>query len=185
MSRSDFLDAVLGRGGECPEPYRKWVEAVNHVLEDTSNPNCLPWTNWMRLRETNLVDHPRLKILTGSQVWEEQWFPWFPLLAQVGFEQTPSGGWEQIVEDTPLLSWHSVSGFATTQSGLVSLQLPDEDSPSNRQFGYKEKTLGLLLPGYSYRMEGGTFVLQGSEEGEKVGEVQGIDGDGFLVPETD
>jgi acyl-[acyl-carrier-protein]-phospholipid O-acyltransferase/long-chain-fatty-acid--[acyl-carrier-protein] ligase len=185
VSRTDFLESVHGGEGDWPEPYRKWAEVVKRVLQDTSYPNYLPWTNWMRLQETNLIDHPRLKILAGSQVWEEQWFPWFPLLAQVGFEQTAAGEWVQIVEDTSLQSFHPVSGYATAQSGLVSVQLPDEGSPSNRQLGYKEKTLGLLLPGYSYRMEGGTFVLQGSEEGEKVGEVQGIDGDGFLVPETD
>jgi acyl-[acyl-carrier-protein]-phospholipid O-acyltransferase/long-chain-fatty-acid--[acyl-carrier-protein] ligase len=184
VSRADFLKAVQGGEGEWPEPYRKWAEVVNCVLQDTSNPNCLPWTNWMRLRETNLVDHPRLKILACSQVWEEQWFPWFPLLAQVGFEQTASGDWVQIVEGTPLLSWHSVSGFATTQSGLVSVQLPDEDSPSNHQLGYKEKTLGRLLPGYSYRLKDNTFVLQGREDGEELGGVQGTDEDGFLVPKT-
>jgi len=184
VSRVDFLKAVQGGEGEWPEPYRKWAEAANHVLQDTNDTKCLPWDNWIRLRETNLIDHPRLKILAGSQVWEEQWFPWFPLLAQVGFEQTPSGDWLQIMEGTPLLSWHSVSGFATAQSGLVSVQLPDEDSPSNHQLGYKEKTLGRLLPGYSYRMEDNTFVLQGREDGEKLGGVQGMDEDGFLVPKT-
>ena len=184
VSRSDFLDAVLGRGGECPEPYRKWVEAVNHVLEDTRNPNCLQWDNWMRLRETNLVDHPRLKIMSGSEVWEEQWFPWFPLLAQVGFEQTAAGEWVQIVEDTPLRSCHPVSGYATARSGLVSVQLPDEKNSSNHQRGYKEKTLGHLLPGYSYRMEDDTFVLLGWEDGEELSGVKGMDEDGFLVPKT-
>jgi len=64
------------------------------------------------------------------------------------------------------------------------VQLPDEDSPSNRQLGYKEKTLGRLLPGYSYRMEGGTFVLKGREDGEELGGVQGMDEDGFLVPKS-
>ena len=184
MKRSAFLDAVLGGGGECPEPYRKWAEAVNHVLQDTNEPNCLPWANWVRLQETNLIDHSRLKILSGSRLWEEQWFPWFPLLAQVGFEQTASGDWVQIVEDTPLQAIHPVSGHATPRSGLISVQLPDEESSSNSQRGYKEESLGRLLPGYSYRMEDDTFVLLGRGDGEELVGVQRMDGDGFLVSET-
>jgi len=184
VNRADFLKAVQGGEGEWPELYRNWAEVVNRVLQDTSNPNCLPWTNWMRLQETNLIDHPRIKIVSGAQVWEEQWFPWFPLLAQVGFEQTAAGEWVQIVEDTPSRSCHPVSGYATLQSGLVSVQLPDEGSLSNRQLGCKEKTLGHLLPGYSYRMENDTFVLLGWEDGEELSGVQGMDEDGFLVPKT-
>ena len=185
VKRSGFLDAVLGGGGEYPEPYRKWAEVVNHVLQDKNEPNCLPWTNWVRLEETNLIDHPRLKILSGSQLWEDQWFPWFPLLAQVGFEQTASGNWVQIVEETPWQAIHPVSGYATPRSGLISVQLPDEDILSDCQRGYKEDTLGRLLPGYSYKMEDDTFVLLGrSGDREELDGVQGMDGDGFLVSET-
>jgi len=184
VSRADFLNAVQGEGGEWPEPCRKWAETVNHVLQETNDPNCLPWDNWIRLQETNLVDHPRLIIQSGPQDWEEQWFPWFPLLAQVSFEQNASGDWVQIVENIPLQSCHPVSGYATAQSGLVSVQLPNEESPSNYQHGYKEKTLGRLLPGYSYRMEDSIFVLLGREAGEELAGVEEMDGDGFIVPKT-
>ena len=184
VKRSDFLKAIRDGGGDWPEPYGKWAQAVNHLLEEKSESNCLPWANWMRLQETNLLDHPRLKILSGSQAWEDQWFPWFPLLAQVEFEQADSGDWVQIKEDVSLQICHSVSGYATVRDGLVSVQLPDEESLSNSQRGHKQGTLGRLLPGYSYRMEDRTFVLLGEGNGEGIVGVQGMDEDGFLVPET-
>jgi hypothetical protein len=71
--------------------------------------------------------------------------------------------------------------FASKQNGLVSLQLPDDKTSSLIQSGTKQNTLGLLLPGYSYKMESGTFILCGVGQPEKLFGVGGMDEDGFLL----
>ena len=72
--------------------FGKWMQLVQDVINQPEEFVILPWVNWMRLKQTNLIDHPKLRICMGDQTWMEQWFPWFPLLSGFGFEQNE--GWE-------------------------------------------------------------------------------------------
>ena len=108
-----------------------------------------------------------------------QWFPWFPLLSPFGFEQNKDGSWQAIAQEIDIKP-HLVQGFATAQNGLVALQFPDERNGNHLQLGCKEGTLGRMLPGYSYTINGKDFVLHGIKQPEILPEV-GVDEDGFLV----
>jgi len=182
IEREQFLIAVEREGSGLPNPYQAWARQVHQVLTDGGRAEvCQPWVNWMRLKETNLLEHLRLEISFAEKVWNSQWFPWFPLLGQFGFEEMTTNRWARIVDGNVHGGRHLVSGYASKQNGLVSLQLPYDKTSSLIQSGTKQNTLGLLLPGYSYKMESGTFILCGVGQPEKLFGVGGMDEDGFLL----
>ena len=183
VKRGHFLSAVEGGGTGLPEPYDAWAIRVKKVLEGGSEGFCLPWVNWVRLNETNLLDHANLEVAVAGKVWNEQWFPWFPLLAHCCLEQTSKQGWAKQTGGEVPLHRHLVSGYASGQNGLVSLHLPNEKYGSDQQLGQKENTLGRLLPGYSYHMDDGIFLLDGVGKPEVLGGVAKMDEEGFLLCE--
>jgi len=178
ISRSQFLGEI-NSSRELSEPYREWMQLVQDVLSNRDESVILPWVNWMRLAQTNLIDHPKLRICEGDQTWMDQWFPWFPLLSGFGFEQNEDGSWHTISHDESS-AFHMVDGLATPQNGLVALQLPDVISGSNFQQGTKQGTWGRMLPGFVYSNMDGEFVLNGIKEPEILPQVS-LDKDGFLI----
>ena len=176
ISRSQFLEKNYSR--EFSEPFGKWMQLVQDVINQPEEFVILPWVNWMRLKQTNLIDHPKLRICMGDQTWMEQWFPWFPLLSGFGFEQNEDGSWQTITRDEGV-ECHLVDGLATSQNGLVALQLPDESDAQTAQQGNRKGTWGRMLPGYSYYIKDGEFVLNGIKEPENLPQVS-LDKDGFL-----
>ena len=115
----------------------------------------------------------------GDQTWMDQWFPWFPLLSGVGFAQNEDGSWESITKDKGT-ECHKVDGLATSQNGLVALQLPDEISGNNIQQGNRKGSWGRMLPGFAYSNKDGEFALNGMKEPEILPQVS-LDKDGFLI----
>jgi len=178
ISRSQFLGKINSTS-ELSEPFSEWMQLVQDKLNKTDESVILPWVNWMRLTQTNLLDHPKLRICEGDQNWMEQWFPWFPLLSGCGFEQNEDGSWQTISNDESS-AFHWVDGLATPQNGLVALQLPDVSSESNFQQGTKQGTWGRMLPGFVYSNRNGEFVLNGIKEPEILPQVS-LDKDGFLL----
>lgn len=89
-----------------------------------------------------------------------------------------------------------MSGYtclASQGNGLVSLNLPplsgdlnlySENADKEIGKGSKPGSLSRLLNGFSRSLEGeDTFLLEGiCEEPELLGEVKGMDEDGFIVP---
>lgn len=178
ISRSQFLRKI-NSFSEVSEPFSEWMQEVHRVLNQRNESVILPWINWMRLKQTNLLDHPKLRICKGDQNWMELWFPWFPLLSGCGFEQNEDGSWQTISNDESSV-FHRVDGLATPQNGLVALQLPNVIIGNNIQQGTKQGTWGRMLPGYAYSSKHGEFVLNGIEEPEILPQVS-LDKDGFLI----
>jgi len=178
ISRSQFLGKI-NSSRELSEPYGEWIRKVQDVLNQREESVILPWVNWMRLKQTNLIDHPKLRICRGDQTWLDQWFPWFPLLSGFGFEQNEDGSWQTITKDKGT-ECHRVDGLVTPQNGLVALQLPNELSGDNIQQGNRNGAWGRMLPGFAYSSKDGEFVLNGMKEPEILPQVS-LDKDGFLI----
>ena len=176
--RSQFLRKI-NSFSQLSEPFSEWMQEVEDALNQRDESVILPWINWMRLKQTNLIDHPKLRICTGDQTWMEQWFPWFPLLSGFGFEQNEDGSWHTICNDESS-AFHLVDGLATPQNGLVALQLPNVISGNNIQQGTKKGAWGRMLPGFSYSHKDGEFILKGMKEPEILPQVS-LDKDGFLI----
>jgi len=179
ITRWHFLQNLKSHKIDLPAPFNEWILRVREVMNKKNQPVLLPWVNWMRLKQTNLLDHKKLLICQGDATWMGQWFPWFPLLSPFGFEQNKDGSWQAIAQEIDIKP-HLVQGFATAQNGLVALQFPDERNGNHLQLGCKEGTLGRMLPGYSYTINGKDFVLHGIKQPEILPKV-GVDEDGFLV----
>lgn len=178
ISRGQFLGKINSTS-KLSEPYGEWIRKVHDVLNQRKESVILPWVNWIRLTRTNLIDHPKLRISTGDQTWLDQWFPWFPLLSGFGFEQNEDGSWESITKDKGT-ECHMVDGLATSQNGLVALQLPNVISGNNIQQGTQEGTWGRMLPGFTYSHKDGEFVLNGMKGPEILPQVS-LNKDGFLI----
>jgi hypothetical protein len=178
ISRSEFLGKINSTS-KLSEPYGEWIRKVQDVMNQRDASEILPWINWMRLKQTNLIDHPRLRICMGDQTWMDQWFPWFPLLSGFGFEQNEDGSWESITKDKGT-ECHMVDGLATPQNGLVALQLPDEISADTIQQGNRKGSWGRMLPGFAYSNKDGEFALNGMKEPEILPQAS-LDKDGFLM----
>jgi hypothetical protein len=95
--------------------------------------------------------------------------------------QTREYGWSKQIGEKVPAGRIVVSGYASKQNGLISLQLPNEECPPGLQRGQKANTMGLLLPGYTYKIEKGKFILYGVGPPERLGGISGIDEDGFLL----
>ena len=149
ITRKDFLQSIQSKHSKLPDLFNEWASQVVLFFDDQPDQTCLPWINWMRINQTNLMDHPMLSIAKGNKVWTDQWFPWFPLLCGHGFEETKNGCWNMITEKEALQP-HMVEGLATLSNGLVSIQLPDEICKTTNQLGTKKGTVGRILPGFSY-----------------------------------
>jgi acyl-[acyl-carrier-protein]-phospholipid O-acyltransferase/long-chain-fatty-acid--[acyl-carrier-protein] ligase len=178
ISRSQFLGKI-NSCRELSEPYGEWIQEVQDVLNKRDASKILPWINWMRLKQTNLIDHPKLRICTGDKTWMDQWFPWFPLLSGFGFEQNEDGSWQTISNDESS-AFHRVDGLATPQNGLVALQFPDVTDAQMIQQGTKKGARGRMLPGLSYYIKDGEFVLNGMKDPEILPQIC-LDKDGFLI----
>jgi acyl-[acyl-carrier-protein]-phospholipid O-acyltransferase/long-chain-fatty-acid--[acyl-carrier-protein] ligase len=178
ISRSQFLGKI-NSCRELSEPYGEWIQEVQDVLNKRDASKILPWINWMRLKQTNLIDHPKLRICTGDKTWMDQWFPWFPLLSGFGFEQNEDGSWQTISNDESS-AFHRVDGLATPQNGLVALQFPDVTDAQMIQQGTKKGAWGRMLPGLSYYIKDGEFVLNGMKDPEILPQIC-LDKDGFLI----
>ncbi len=179
ISRSRFLQNLGHAKINLPNPFHDWAEGVKEMLNRKDESAIFPWVNWMRIKQTNLIDHPKLLICRGEKTWIDQWFPWFPLLSGFGIQQNDDGTWETMTDD-PHLVPHKVEGFATLQNGLVALQFPDQIDENNCQQGSRPGTLGRMLPGYSYTQNGEEFVLHGLNQSEILPQIS-LDEDGFLL----
>ena len=179
ISRSLFLQNLSPTKINLPKPFNEWAECVRNVLNQKDESVILPWVNWMRIKQTNLIDHPKLKISIGDLTWMAQWFPWFPLLSGFGFEQNEDGSWQTITKASGI-KCHVVDGLATRKNGLVALQFPDISIANNFQQGTKKGTWGRMLPGFAYSMEDGEFVLNGIKVSEILPKIS-LDKDGFLI----
>ncbi len=179
ITRRQFLRNIDFQTFDFPEPFNRWVQIVKSVLSQKDEQVILPWVNWMRVSQTNLIDHPKLLIASGGETWMRQWFPWFALLSGCGFEQKEDGSW-QTITNIQVEEPHEVEGLASSKNGLIALQFPNETSKNNFQQGSRKGTWGRMLPGFSYYIKDGECALNGIKEPEILPQIS-VDKDGFLI----
>ena len=180
-----FVQAIRNPIIELPKPANEWAKRVREAIKHFGEDHRVIYTNWIRLKETNLLNCEGLLIEKGSLEWYEQWFPWFPLLNNRTVLESKTGEWEVLKKETIKEgnSSYRVTGLTSHINGLIALNLPNENEGDTIQPGYRHETLGRLLPGFSYQLVSGEFILKGLGIDEELIKVRNVDPEGFLLPE--
>ena len=180
-----FIEAIRDPIIELPNPANEWAKRVRAVTKHFAEGHRVIYTNWIRLKETNLLNCEGLLIEKSSFVWYEQWFPWFPLLNNRTVLESKTGEWEVLKKETIKegKSSYRVTGLASPLNGLIALNLPNENEGDTIQPGHRHGTLGRLLPGFSYQSVSGELILKGLGIDEELIKARNVDPEGFLLPE--
>lgn len=187
-SGEDLAESILGDGMHLASNSSETFKNFTGLIRLNEREAEIIYANWVRIREINLWDHNVFFVSTGIGPWMEQWIPWIPMLGGKSVRLQKDGALiaksPEFLKNKPEVH---VSGLATKQNGLVSLNGPDpnRDSRDNEiinQPGMKAGTFGRLLNGFSYRKSNEVFCLSGVREKEELEIVSTVDSDGFLVP---
>jgi acyl-[acyl-carrier-protein]-phospholipid O-acyltransferase/long-chain-fatty-acid--[acyl-carrier-protein] ligase len=141
------------------------------------------WSSYKRLVEINLWDQDCFSVDINSSLRTE-WFLWFGLLSQRKIQFNPG----RIIiskseEDTGDVQ--VITGLSSKANGLISINFKSQveliGESDELERGYKENSLGRLLPGLCYVTEP-TFSVLGIDDGfETFDFIKKVDEGGFLI----
>lgn len=185
ISFPDFQRMIRGECNATTLDLENWVAEIRAVIKGEGKHRRVVLSNWMRLQETHFWDYQKIRVHKTEEVWLRQFLPWAGILWGRSIYDL---GNTYILESVrasipfPILT---LTGIATKQSGLVSLNASG-DSPNiveqseSKQKAYKENTDGRLLIGYSTQIKDGACFILGLVGNEKI-KIRGFDDEGFVV----
>ena len=185
ISFPDFQRMIRGECNATTLDLENWVAEIRAVIKGEGKHRRVVLSNWMRLQETHFWDYQKIRVHKTEEVWLRQFLPWAGILWGRSIYDL---GNTYILESVrasipfPILT---LTGVATKQSGLVTLNA-SSDAPNiveqseSKQKAYKENTDGRLLIGYSTQIKDGACFILGLVGNEKI-KIRGFDDEGFVV----
>ena len=188
MTRGEIVRFLHGpenlelRKGLCTQT-ESWLNGMFTLFHEIDGP-LKAWTSFVRISETHLWDQGGFTVEVNDYL-NPKWILWVAYLGkcrvvvQKGILLVQLPGTENLDE------YPNINGLSTDRNGLISLNFKSLAQINGHydelEQGYKEHTLGRLLPGLNYRTEIEFEIIGTDGEFEKVSEVSGVDGEGFLV----
>lgn len=142
------------------------------------------WSSYKRLVEINLWDQDCFSVDINSSLCTE-WFLWVGLLSQRKIQINPGRISIYKSEKVDTGDIQVITGLSSKANGLISINFKSQveliGESDELERGYKENSLGRLLPGLCYLTEPTFSVLGIDEEIETFDYVKRVDEDGFLI----
>ena len=185
ISFPDFQRMIRGECNATTLDLENWVAEIRAVIKGEGKQRKVVLSNWMRLQETHFWDYQKIRVHKTGEVWLRQFLPWAGILwGRSIYDQGDAYILESVRASIPFPIL-TLSGVATKQSGLVTLNA-SSDAPNiveqseSKQKAYKENTDGRLLIGYSTQIEEGACFILGLVGDEKI-KIRDLDKEGFVV----
>ena len=185
ISFPDFQRMIRGECNATILDLENWVAEIRAVIKGEGKHRRVVLSNWMRLQETHFWDYQKIRVHKTEEVWLRQFLPWAGILwGRSIYDQGDAYILESVRASIPFPIL-TLSGVATKQSGLVTLNASG-DSPNiveqseSKQKAYKENTDGRLLIGYSTQIKDGACFILGLVGNEKI-KIRCFDDEGFVV----
>ncbi len=185
ISFPDFQRMIRGECNATILDLENWVAEIRAVIKGEGKQRKVVLSNWMRLQETHFWDYQKIRVHKTEEVWLRQFLPWAGILwGRSIYDQGDAYILESVRASIPFPIL-TLTGVATKQSGLVTLNA-SSDAPNiveqseSKQKAYKENTDGRLLIGYSTQIEEEACFILGLVGDEKI-KIRGLDEEGFVV----
>ena len=142
------------------------------------------WSSYKRLVEINLWDQDCFSVDINSSLRTE-WFLWVGLLSQRKIQLNSGRISIYKSKEVDTRDVQVITGLSSKANGLISINFKSQveliGESDELESGYKENSLGRLLPGLCYGTEPTFSVLGIDEEFETFDYVKKVDEDGFLM----
>jgi hypothetical protein len=152
------------------------------VYQEVSGPTKI-WSSLLRIKETHLWDLEGF-VVQDNKYLKPEWILWVAYLGICTVECNNEciAIHHRRKEESAALPF--INGLSTERNGLISLNFRSvselKGNFDEMEQGFKQNSLGRLLPGLSYKIDPQFGILGVDEVFDEVKLVKGLDEDGFL-----
>ena len=165
-----------------PKVYMPWMNSMLAVYQEVSGPTKI-WSSLLRIKETHLWDLEGF-VVQDNKYLKPEWILWVAYLGICTVECNNEciAIHHRRKEESAALPF--INGLSTERNGLISLNFRSvselKGNFDEMEQGFKQNSLGRLLPGLSYKIDPQFGILGVDEVFDEVKLVKGLDEDGFL-----